>query len=209
MRTLRTPSLAHRRHRVSRGRRAGFTLLELLIATAIFGLVLANVTMVSRTSQEAYRTGAFMGLLEEQAEQTMDRIEMAVMSSEHVDLAPAAPLFASAIDYERSLGVEDGQMIFDDPERIELELGLGEVAWLQNPQTAQERRVVWTRHVPEYMQDEEPNAVDDNGNGLVDESGLSFDMEGKQVSIRLTLRREDSKARVYTRMIEARVTCRN
>jgi prepilin-type N-terminal cleavage/methylation domain-containing protein len=209
MRTPRTPSLESRQGRCIRTGRAGFTLLEILIATAIFGLVLANVTMVSRTSQEAYRTGAFMGVLEEQAEQTMDRIEMAVMSSEHADLAPAPPLFASAIDYERSLGVEDGQMIFDNPERIELELGLGQVTWLQNPQTAEERKVVWTRHVPEYMQDELPNAADDNDNGLVDESGLSFDMEGRQVSIRLTLQREDSKSRVYTRMIESRVTCRN
>ncbi|MDP6762633.1 MAG: prepilin-type N-terminal cleavage/methylation domain-containing protein [Planctomycetota bacterium] len=209
MRTLRTPSLVVCPRRSPRGSRAGFTVLEILIATAIFALVLANVTMVSRTSQEAYRTGAFMGLLEEQAEQTMDRIEMAVMSSEHADLAPVAPLFASSIDYERSLGVEEGQMVFDDPERIELELGPGQVSWLQNPQTAAERKVVWTRHVPEYMQDELPNAVDDNGNGLVDESGLSFDMEGKQVSIRLTLRREDAKSRVYTRMIESRVTCRN
>jgi len=201
MKTTRVPAAARAR--------AGFTILELVIGLVILGLLLANVGMVLRSSTAAFEAGALSGALENQLEQTMDRIELAIMSSDGEDLAPSAPLSASIIDYERCLGVEDGELVLDDPERIELVLGSGQVVWTQNPEAAGERRVVWTRWVPEYLELELPNGADDNDNGVIDEGGLAFDLDGKQVSIRLTLEREDERSTRYARTRESRVTCRN
>ena len=83
------------------------------------------------------------------------------------------------------------------------------MVWSENPGTEGERRVVWTRWVPEFLEDEIPNGKDDNDNDLFDEAGLTFGMEEGQVVIHLTLRRIDEGQTVYTRTLTSRVTCRN
>jgi hypothetical protein len=52
-----------------------------------------------------------------------------------------------------------------------------------------EAPVVLARGVPERLEGETENGEDDNGNGLVDEPGLCFALEGTELSVRLTVAR--------------------
>ena len=195
-----------------RSRRAGFTLLEVLIAITILGLIGANLGMVMRTSEKAAETDRILSELDGQADQTIDRIGLALMSASAPELDPIqlAPLNSHRIDYRASLGIDlEGDMELGDEERIELITDAGQVVWRENPGAAAERSVVWSNHVPELLENEELNGFDDNSNVVIDERGLSFNVQGDQVVIRLTLERTDSGGRLFQKTVEQRVTCRN
>lgn len=198
--------------RVAR-RKAGFTLLELMIALTIMALVAVNVTMVTRTGSQAARSGAFWQTLNDEADQTLDRISLALMSSDAENLYPVAvaPLYTNEVTYNVSLGVEDGEVIESPPEAITWEQieDRGRVQWCENPGLPSERSVTWSNWVPMFFAEETFNGTDDNGNVLVDESGLAFDMQGELVNIHLTIERQgpDGEWTPTTRRIQ--VTCRN
>ena len=206
-----------RKARATAGREpaAGFTLLEVMIALAIMVLIIMNVTMVAKTSTEAARNGVFRTRLDDEVNLTLDRISLAVMSSKSDDVYPptVAPAHTSRVDFAISLGIdENGNEITGDPERIEWEVGNGtpgRVVWSQNPETVGERSVVWSNWVPELFQGEIINAEDDNQNGLFDEGGLAFDMDGDQVNIHLTIERQDPRGMMVPQNLSVNVTCRN
>src|SRR5262249_53861582 len=148
---------------------------------------------------------------EEQADLTMDRISLAIMSSSAAELGttPEAPLSDSKIEYTKSLGIQDGQPVYGDPERIEYLNTEGQVVWTQMPAGEDPRSVVWSSWVAKQLKGEMSNGVDDNKNGLIDEKGLAFDRKGSKVNIKLTLERKDPSGSPYSKMVKATVACRN
>jgi hypothetical protein len=118
-------------------------------------------------------------------------------------------LHTNSIRYSFSLGLEDGEVVWSAPEEIRLGDAGGTVEWRENPGAAEERRVVWTTLVSPLLEGEEVNGVDDNGNGLIDEDGLSFVLEGQRIVIRLTLRRPEVDGRTVQQTVEQVVHCRN
>lgn len=192
-------------------RRGGFTLLETLIALTVVGLVLGNIVMVTRSTSEAYDQEMSKASLELQLDQTLDRIALALMAASVSSLQPgvANPAFHSTLSYAQSLGVQDGAVVHGAPERISLRIENGEVVWLERPGEPGERMATWTRSVRAFLEGELPNGVDDNGNGLVDESGLAFVIEGSLVRVLLTLEREGAGDRRLTYTRESLVRCRN
>ena len=97
--------------------------------------------------------------------------------------------------------------MWSDPEEIRLDGSA--VEWRENPGTADERRVTWTTLVSPLLSGETINGVDDNGNGLVDEEGLSFVLDGDSVRIRLTIRRPEVDGRTVEQTVESVVCIRN
>jgi prepilin-type N-terminal cleavage/methylation domain-containing protein len=192
-------------------RRSGFTLIETMIGVSVLAMVIGNVYMLQRASGDAYESGVFSSALEDGAEATMDRIALAVMSTsaDSLDEVLSAPNFVSEIEYEVVTDVVDGQPIVGVPERIEFVIERGEVVWTRNPGQEDELNLVWSRYVPEMLEGEEFNGLDDNGNGIQDEQGLAFNRDINQVLIRLTLSRTDRNQVEYTRTRNRRVTCRN
>lgn len=190
---------------------AGFTVLEIVIALTILAMVAANVLMVERSSTKAFEAGTSMSSLDMQLERTMDRIALALMAARKDSLAPgsAAPLWDKQVTFDQSKGFEDGAEVIGDTERIELISGPEQIVWKQRPDTLDERKVVWTNWVREYFKDETLNGVDDDLNGLTDEAGLSFTVDGNRVTIRLTLEREGPNHTMLKRTQETTVTCRN
>lgn len=194
----------------ARARRAGFTLLEVVIGLTVVSLVLVNVSTIVRSSSSVYESGSMSSVLEEQAEQAMERISYAVMSARTEDInAPSAPRNISTLQFPLPLGTEGGELIWSDPERIELLIETGQIVNTKSALLPNQRRIVWANHVPGMLEGEVENEQDDNGNELEDEQGLSFDLAQGQVAIRLTLRRTDTQQIVHTRTLETRVTCRN
>lgn len=186
-------------------------MIEIMISLVILALISVNLSMVTRTGSQAYEAGLFMSTLEDQADQTMDRIAFALMSSSQDLINPVheAPASSSQVDYEISLGYENGELILGDPERIALDPETGHIVWTQNPLLEGERSVTWSKWAADRPNSDPENGADDNDDGLVDEQGLSFDLEGNQVSIQLTIRRTDPDGVQREMRKITQITCRN
>ena len=193
-------------------RRAGFTLIEALIALALGAILVAKIVMVVDSAEDASVDGTAELVLEDQARRVLDQIAFAVMSADRDELFPdpESPEFSREVTFRASLGVQGGVEILADPERIGLGADGRQVVWRQNPDMPEERRVAWCNVVRPFFSGETENAIDDNGNGLADETGLSFTLEGRSVTIRLCLERKRSGGRrPIVRTVETVVTARN
>ena len=71
------------------------------------------------------------------------------------------------------------------------------------------RYLVAQRTGAPFLAGELPNGMDDNGNGLIDEKGLSFVVDRDSVTIRLTLERVSNDGSVISKTVQSTVTCRN
>lgn len=194
-----------------RRRQGGFTLLELMITVALVSLVMFNVWMVLHESSDAYSARTVDYDAEVQAQRTLDRIAMALIgaSSDTIEVPVESPLYTDRLRFDVNVGFENGEPVFGDTQEIRLEAPAQEVVWLESPDEPEQRRVVWSRWVSEWLEGELPNGVDDNQNGVVDEKGLAFDLEGDMVIIRLTIERPGPDGMLIRKTLRSQVTCRN
>jgi hypothetical protein len=193
---------------LSRSPRAGWTLIETVLAALLVTGVMTKAAFVVDAALGLASEETASMHCEDQARAVIDRIALAVMGSDRESLLPQIEaLHSNSIRYSFSLGLEDGEVVWSDPE--EIRLGGSSVEWRENPDAAAERRVVWTTLVSPLLEGETVNGVDDNGNGLIDEDGLSFVLEGQRIRIRLTLRRPEVDGRTVQQTVESIVYCRN
>ena len=192
-------------------RRAGFTVVEAVIAMALVGLVLTKLTLVMDEARRAHQEETLSLALDDQAMELMDKISFAIIGSAANSLDPSsfAPFSCATIHYKVSLGVEDGKVVWSDPEVIGLAEETSQVYWGENVGEAGERVVVWANTVSEMLEDELLNGVDDNGNDIADELGLAFVLDGESVTIRLSLERSRDDGKKIQVTKETTVTCRN
>jgi hypothetical protein len=208
--------------------RAGFSLVELAVCASILFLVITGVAMVSSASDRAYRTGATTAQLEEQATASVDRIvaELSIAGIDTFTVLPPAGKAVSDLQYEKAVGLDDGDVIWTEPRRLRLELESGEVddgldnnhngliderqvVLTEELGTADERRLVLTRWVSELAVGEIANGTDDNGNGLIDEPGFCVVRSGETFAVRLSLQRRDSGGRMLSRSAATSTRVRN
>jgi prepilin-type N-terminal cleavage/methylation domain-containing protein len=193
-------------------RRAGFTAIEVVVALALAGLILGNVLSVLSDTRKRFALQDVGKDVDVQARRALDRIALQLMGAVRQQLytQASAPLSADSINYTSVLGVQDGRPVVSPLQRIAMTSEPeGAVTWFQDPGAAQEKRVVWTRDLRGFCEGEIPNGVDDNGNGLVDEKGLAFEVDGPMVRVVLTIERIGPDGKPVTKHIETRVTCRN
>jgi prepilin-type N-terminal cleavage/methylation domain-containing protein len=205
------------RHRTGRSR-AGFSLLEVVVALALVGLVMVNVYTILWGSSQVISARNSDYEADVQARRALDRIAIALIGAHDSSLyfTSEAPGSQSELNYQENLGLQDTdgngvtELALGPPRRIAWtdETG-GEISWFENPGATGERHVVWVKHVPDFGLDESVNGLDDNGNGLIDEAGLAFVKEGRMVRILLTLRRPQLGGGVIERQVQAVVTTRN
>jgi len=192
--------------------RRGFSLIEVLIALGLIGLVLGNVYMVLGKGTKSYSAETEESIADAHARRTIDRVAMAVVGASRATIYEAmeAPFSGSEINYQICLGVEAGEIVWSPPQRIALTSDNGrQVTWFEDPGLANERRVAWSNWVTLLFKGEAANGLDDNANGLKDEKGLSFDLDGDSVIIRLTIEKPGVDGHTVVKEHEARVTCRN
>lgn len=195
---------------VQRSRRSGFTIIEVLLTAAILVLVARQASDVLGGASEAMGDASLQMKVEDQARQALDRIALGIMGSDRDSLMPAGErIHLDRLGYRISLGLVDGVVVWADPE----EIGVGDlpsqVVWRENPGEPEERRVVWANTVASFLEGELPNGIDDNGNGLIDESGLSLVVDGRTVNIRLTLQRLDENGEPVSATVQTVVNVRN
>ena len=182
------------------------TMMGGLLLIMIIKASLVTSTIIEVQSKE----GVAMDM-EDRAQQVLDRIAFEIMGSDYETLQPflQEPSDSYGITYQLSFGLQDGVAVWSDPQEIAKEQNDSIVYWQENVGQVGGRRLTWTRWASDYLEGEIPNGIDDNGNGLVDEKGLSFALKGREVTIRLTLERADQDGAVQLFTFERKVTCRN
>ncbi len=207
MRLLHDPTSRVRARRAS----AGISALEITIAVTLFAVVSFNVSSVMRAASDSSGTDTAEAILEDHTQIVLSRISRAVMSSSRETLTPAqpSPFWNDDIRYRVQLGIENGEIVWDDPEMIGMDELENQVFWRQNPGQMSEQRMVWSNIVRPFLEGEIQNGIDDNGNGLIDERGLSFVLDRNAITVRLSLERRLGDGRVVTKTVETTATCRN
>ncbi len=192
-------------------RRSGFSLVEMMIALVLLGIVVTKLTIVIGEARDSFGRESARMSIEDRALYVLDQIAYAVMGSDRDTLTPdpSLPTFTSKLRYQISMGVEDGQVVWSEPEVIGLTEDGRSVYWAQNEGEEDQRLVTWANNVSQLLEREFLNGTDDNENGLMDENGLNFVIDRDSVTIRLTLVGEDSEGETIRHTVETTVTCRN
>jgi len=193
------------------GPSSGFTALEMSLAIALLAIVAVKAFGALQRVNSATGASTSWVVVEDQARRVLQQIGYAVMGANRETLVPdsEAPLSMEDLTFQVNLGIQDGEVVWGDPEQISLDELRGAVFWSDTPGAAQQRRIVWTKLVAPFLEGELPNGMDDNGNGLIDEKGLSFVVDRNAVTIRLTLIDTDKDGNAVTQTVQTTVTCRN
>ena len=205
-------------------RRSGFSLIEVMIAITMLGVIAGSIALVTRSSSKAFSTAASAAEVETQAHRAMQQIKDLVKGSVStlVNPTPASPFNTEQITFQRATGYVAGAPVADLPEQILLEYMPGEVddgidnngnghadegqvVWIRTDGT----RVVLVKYVREYLEGEAFNLVDDNGNGLDNERGFCMDFDGNTVNVRLTIERRNDQGIRLTSTVESAISFRN
>ncbi|HEX5137081.1 MAG TPA: prepilin-type N-terminal cleavage/methylation domain-containing protein [Planctomycetota bacterium] len=205
-------------------RRSGFTLIELAVAAGVLSLAIVSTADLVSTTGDTLARGASMATLDAKANALLARIERELVQAGRDTLLPASPAGDASLSYRQAFGYEDGFVQWGSPLRIEFrpdeaQDGLdndadrfvdeGRIVLVRNAGTAAETEVPWEGGIRSYLEGEVPNGLDDNGNGLVDERGLCFALDGESIVIRLSVEGRDSKGRVLVRTVTTAVRPRN
>jgi hypothetical protein len=197
-------------HRHRRPSTRGYTLLEIGIALTLLTLVLVNLYMLLGDSGEAMRAKAAEFEAEIEARRILDRAAMNLIGAAAGTLVVplSAPQSSESIDFAVNTGFQDGAPTWSPNRRIAREDG-SSVIWREKPGEAGERVVKWTGNAPGLLEGELDNELDDNGNGLIDETALSYEVNGSMITIRITIKKPKAGGGFTTKTLQTRVTCRN
>lgn len=209
-------------------RQAGLSLLELVFALGIFITVAGGLSEILVTTAGTYGTGMKIATLDGDARRVVDRAAEELIGAGITTLvpAPAPPFGAGTVTFQKGKGFAGGAVVWGPVCRFDLRPsetdpddgadndGDGFVdemeLWLvRDVGAAAETEQLLVRGVSEWLEGEDANGIDDNGNGLVDEPGFSVVLEGTILTVRLSLHGRDARGRKLLRTVETTVVARN
>ncbi|MFN0006330.1 MAG: type II secretion system protein J [Planctomycetota bacterium] len=210
---------------------SGFTLLELGIAVSMLGVLLVGAVSIFESTRRVHEATTTDVDLESNVQRTLERIADLLQRSRRSNVLPAspgaqAPFSASQVDFTSVTSFVGGAAVWGAAQRIEFQYsptdpddGLdndgdgiiddGAVVWTTDLGLPTQRSMILCRGVTEFANGETQDATDQNGNGLIDERGLSFDFQGSSVTVRLTVSRVLNASRQSTRSAQRMITLRN
>ncbi len=190
----------------------GFSIVELLIAASIFSVILTGTYGILISTQNTYAVGISVSSLNMHARRAVDRIAEEIQDAgiETLFPSPNPPFGSSELTFQKNVDYQDGAIVWGDVIKIGLLNPDSDVlAMWTDPGGVNEQVSRLTTWVRDYAEGEAANGADDNGNGLVDEKGFSFELNGNTLTIRLALERTDEDGRVYTSSVDTSVRLRN
>jgi prepilin-type N-terminal cleavage/methylation domain-containing protein len=210
-------------------RAGGFTLVEVMIGLTVVALFLGAVGTVTLSARGVYEQGLSSAALEARARRTVQRIASELTSANGDMLAPqaTAPLGAGTITYRSCVGYAGGAQQWTTDSRILLRadprdpndgvdndtdgtIDEQQIVLVRDAGLLTETEAVICGGVRELLEGETANLADDNGNGLSDEGGLSFFVDGNNtLTIRLTLEARDPNNQLVMRTVQTSVHMRN
>jgi prepilin-type N-terminal cleavage/methylation domain-containing protein len=216
-------------HSYERRLRGGFTLLELVIATALLSLVLGAVGLVQMRTRDASRVGMAREQVETLCRRALDRVAEELQGVGHSLLFPdpSTNFGTGTITYQHPTGVSNtGVVSWDEPSSLALQLEPGETDNGLDDNgngLVDERCLVLTRNVggahpvstiicsgiPELGEGETANGLDDNGNGIVDEAGFNVRKVGDLLTVRLTVQGPSGNGGTTTSALQTSIVLHN
>jgi prepilin-type N-terminal cleavage/methylation domain-containing protein len=214
--------------RVTTHSKAGFTLLEVLVAAILISMIFGALSMMMKSGTAAFHQGVSSSTAEAEARRGIDRITAQFSAAESAQMLPQIVPFlgSSTLTFHRSTGALGGVIAWGNNSTIQFQMdasegddgldndgdGLideGRVVLIENVGLPNQQTTVLCPNVREYLEGEIPNGLDDNGNGLTDEQGLSFNMLGTTLVVRLTVERANQAGRRTWKTLETSVWVRN
>jgi hypothetical protein len=182
----------------------------MMVSVSLLALIFAGLAMVLGQTNRAVRTGTSVMDLEARGSRAMQRMVAALRAADMANLGavPAAPLSASSVTFQRNLGYDGTQTVLSAPCEIGVDAN-GSIVFTEDVGLPGERAVPWVRGTAALLEGEVLNVADDNGNGLNDEPGLCFTLDGRLLTIRFTLEDRTPEGVPLTRTWMTRVLCRN
>lgn len=204
---------------------SGFTLLEVVISTSVSVTIVGALFAFLHSSLGATQATSTLARLDGDSSRAIQHIVQELWRASGNTLAPTGVPHSSSLSYQSAVGWDGSSLIFGPPTIVEWQSSAGDpndgvdndgnglvddgtVVLRINPNALNEQRQVLATGVPELLEGELANLQDDNGNGLIDECGLTFDFT-RGLTLRLTLQRRDSGGRMFTRTLETAVAPRN
>ena len=216
--------------RTIRRRTGGFTLLELLIAVGVLGLVLSAVGLVQLRGNDASASMQARDNTETRARRTLDRVaeELTGVGKTLMFPDPNTNQGAGAITYQRSAGVNNlGVEQWGPTSRLELQMDPNEIDNGLDDDSdglVDERQLLLTRNfagggsqvvvlctgIPELAPGETANNnLDDDGNGVTDEAGFNVRRVGDLLTVRLCVQAPFAGNQVTTTRLQTSVVLHN
>ncbi len=193
--------------------RKGYTLIEVIAAVALASIVVIKIGLITQMRARSDTQQNARLLLDDQARRVMEQIVFGVMGAavELLSPSPEAPAYSNELRYQVAFGVdENGELVLDEPQWLGLEEEVdNQLVWRSKYESPDERRVVWCNAVRPFLEGEVLNGEDDNGNGLIDEKGLTFTVDGSRVVVRLSLHRPGNDGAPIVSSMEMTIACRN
>ncbi len=205
----------------------GFTLIEVMLSTVVMTVIVGGLFNFMQVSLGTTRLTSVLARLDQETSRAIRDIVNRLTQAGQETIAPPTitPLSTNSISFQRAIGFQDGEVVWDNPAVIEFRYdpteaddgidnnnnGLvdeGAVVLRIDADLATETVHTLVTGVSEFLQGEDDNGVDDNGNGLVDETGLAFDF-GEAINIHLSLQRRGTDGSVFTRTLETSIDARN
>ena len=202
--------------------------MESVIVAFVMVVMLGGALKVVISGNRAQSLGVANSNVDTQVSRSVARIAWALTGSGlgTLDPRPTSPASSSTLTYQRATSFVGGNIVWGTPSRIEFRLEAGElddgldndndglvdegqVVWIENADLPDEQEVVIVHKVRRRLEGEVFNGLDDNGNGLIDEEGLCFVLDGRSLTIRLTLEQLGPEGRMITRTSETTVKLRN
>ena len=214
-----------------KGARAGFTLLEVMVALSIASILAVGVSMAAKESYDAYRTTTVSSSTESRLRNAIQRARRELMGSGVSVLFPANiddDFGTSDLAFQTPVGVNvaTAEPLWGPTNRLVLEYEQGEVddgvdndgdglvdegvlVLIRDDGGPNEQRVILCRDVRELAEGETINNADDNGNDVRDEAGFNVHREGNVLTLRLTLEEVEEQAGTVVRSMFTTVRLRN
>ncbi len=199
----------------------GFTLVEVALATAVLLVLLSLILMTLTSWTDDVEVQIAAATLEGQARRVVDRIADELKDAGSSTFIPAAtdlavPNGSASLSYQKCTGFSGGVPIYGPQHRIEFEYpdpsvpaGGGLVRRVEGPPGPGQQSHSWTHDVASYLEGELANGLDDNADGVIDERGLSFVLDGTILRISLTLERMTRRGFLIRRTVRTSVRLRN
>jgi prepilin-type N-terminal cleavage/methylation domain-containing protein len=210
-------------------KRGGFTLIEVMIGVTVMALFLGAVGMVTLSAQGVYEQGISSASLEARARRAVQRIasELTAAVAASITPRPEGAMGGSEFTFRTSMGFVGPVQQWSSTSRIQLRpdprdandgidndsdglIDERQIVLVRDVGLGTETEAVICGGVRELLEGETANLVDENGNGLLDEPGLSFLIDDNDtLMIRLTLEARDPNNLVVMRTVQTSVHLRN
>ena len=196
------------RNRHQTSTRQGLSLVELIIAVSLLTLLIGSVGLVSRTTEQAFRTGAASSAVELRSAAALAAVVRELEGATRTSLAPdpTTGLGTSELSFVQAIGFDGSRVVLGNARILRLEVEAGEtidgtdedgdglvdegqIVLIEDEGLATERRRILVRSVAALLGGELANGIDDNGNGLVDEPGFIIEWRNDALEIQLTITR--------------------